>query len=122
MSKTLAAIVVASALTVGNSAINKADAMPLGDTSGIRTAIDDLNIIDQAQYVWGGRRYCWYVDAWRGPGWYQCGYAWRRGYGWGGPYGWRGWVGPGYGPRVYGPGPGVYGPAWGYRRGPGWRW
>lgn len=120
MSKTLAAIVVASALTIGSSAINKADAMPPGDMSGVRTAIDDLNIIDQAQYVWGGRRYCWYNDAWRGPGWYWCGYAWRRGIGWGGPHGWRGWGGPGVG--VYGPGVGVYGPGWGYRRGPGWRW
>jgi hypothetical protein len=29
-------------------------------------------------------------SAWRGPGFYWCGYAWRRGYGWGGGYGWRG--------------------------------
>jgi hypothetical protein len=116
MSKTLVAIAVAAGLAVGSSAINRADALPLGDISGVRAAIDDLNIIDDAQYVWGGRRYCWYVDAWRGPGWYQCGYAWRRGLGWGGPQGWRGWGGPGYG--VYGPGPG-YGY---YRRGPGWRW
>lgn len=91
MSKTLAAIVVASALTVGSSAINKADAMPLGDMSGVRTAIDNLNIIDKAQYVWGGRRYCWYNNAWSGPGWYWCGYAFRQGYGWGGVEGWHGW-------------------------------
>jgi hypothetical protein len=34
--------------------------------------------------------YCWYDQGWKGPGWYQCGYAWRRGHGWGGPYGWHG--------------------------------
>ncbi|MDB5427668.1 MAG: hypothetical protein JWR43_1643, partial [Phenylobacterium sp.] len=21
-------------------------------------------------YFWGSRRYCWYFDGWRGPGWY----------------------------------------------------
>ena len=46
-----------------------------------------------AQYVFGGRNYCWYPSAWRGPGYYWCGYAWRRGFGWGGGYGWRGWGG-----------------------------
>jgi hypothetical protein len=42
-------------------------------------------------YRYAGHRYCWYDDAWRGPGWYLCGYAFRRGYGWGGVGGWRGW-------------------------------
>ena len=44
-------------------------------------------------YVWEGRRYCWYDDGWNGPGWYWCGYPWRRGFGWGGPWEWNGWVG-----------------------------
>ncbi len=64
----------------------------------------------KAQYFYGGRNYCFYDNAWRGPGFYWCGYAWRRGFGWGGPVGWRGWAGgPGYwrggawiGPRGYG--------------------
>jgi hypothetical protein len=50
--------------------------------------------IEKAQFVWGGRRYCWYPSGWRGPGWYQCGFAWRRGLGWGGPAGWHGWRHP----------------------------
>ena len=41
-------------------------------------------------FFYYGHRYCWYDDAWRGPGWYWCGYAWHRGWGWGGGYGWRG--------------------------------
>ena len=52
--------------------------------------------VEKAQFVWGGRRYCWYNSAWRGPGWYQCGFAWRRGLGWGGAAGWHGWRHPGF--------------------------
>ena len=50
--------------------------------------------VEQVQYFYGGRQYCWYPDGWRGPGYYWCGFAWRRGFGWGGPMGWRGWGGP----------------------------
>jgi hypothetical protein len=24
--------------------------------------------VEKTQFVWGGRRYCWYNSAWRGPG------------------------------------------------------
>ena len=41
-------------------------------------------------FLFGGRQYCWYDDGWRGPGWYWCGYAYRRGLGWGGIEGWQG--------------------------------
>jgi hypothetical protein len=40
--------------------------------------------LEEVQFFWGGRNYCWYGNAWNGPGWYWCGYPWRRGYGWGG--------------------------------------
>lgn len=93
-----------TALIAGGSA--SALAAPVGPDNGVRGAVADLYLIEKAQYVWGGRRYCWYANGWSGPGWYYCGYAWRRGYGWGGPYGWRGWYGPrGYGGYGYGPGP-----------------
>jgi hypothetical protein len=81
---TLAAIVFSAGVLAG-----KADAMPIG--SGIGSAADGLSAVEQTQYVWGGRNYCWYPDGWRGPGWYWCGYHLRRGFGWGGPMGWRGW-------------------------------
>ncbi len=42
-------------------------------------------------YYHKSRRYCWYVDGWKGPGWYWCGQHRRRGYGWGGPAGWNRW-------------------------------
>ena len=70
-------------------------------------------VIEPAQYYfWGGRRYCWYFEGWRGPGWYWCGYGARYGYGWGGGWGWHGWRHGGYRDRyAYG-----YG---GYRHGYG---
>jgi len=62
---------------------------------GLRGAAGDLNAVETVQFIWRGRRYCWYDDGWHGPGWYWCGYHWRRGFGWGGPIGWRGWRRPG---------------------------
>ena len=54
---------------------------------GLRMAIDTMALTENVQlYVYEGRRYCWYDDGWRGPGWYWCGYQSRRGYGWGGGY------------------------------------
>jgi hypothetical protein len=49
--------------------------------------------VEQAQFFFGGQNYCWYDNGWRGPGFYWCGYAWRRGFGWGGGVGWHGWHG-----------------------------
>jgi hypothetical protein len=46
--------------------------------------------VEPVQFFYGGRDYCWYDDGWRGPGFYWCGYAWRRGFGWGGGAGWHG--------------------------------
>ena len=56
-----------------------------------RAALVESSPVEQAQFVWGGRNYCWYNSAWRGPGWYWCGYAYRPGFGWGGPVGWNNW-------------------------------
>ena len=60
-------------------------------TTTIGTAADDLSAVEQVQFFFGGHRHCWYPDGWRGPGWYWCGYRWRRGLGWGGGEGFRGW-------------------------------
>jgi hypothetical protein len=81
-------------------------------------------VLQDAQYFYLGRNWCWYDSAWRGPGFYWCGYAWRRGVGWGGPAGWRGWYGGArywrggvwIGPRGY------HHPEWrGWHGGGGWR-
>src|SRR5262245_52015426 len=61
----------------------------------LRAAADELSAVETAQFIWRGQRYCWYNSGWRGPGWYVCGFAWRRGLGWGGPSGWHGWRRPG---------------------------
>ena len=64
-------------------------------SGALANAASTLSIIEQAQYVYGGRRHCWYGNGWHGAGWYRCGYANRRGYGWGGVAGWNGWAAPG---------------------------
>jgi hypothetical protein len=69
----------AAAMPVGNLAPAAAESLPVQDT----------------QYFFGGRNYCFYPDGWHGPGWYWCGYAFRRGFGWGGGSGWNGWGGGG---------------------------
>lgn len=56
----------------------------------------DQPLLEKAQYIYGGRHYCWYDLGWRGPGFYWCGYGARRGYGWGGGVGWHGWSHGGY--------------------------
>src|SRR5437667_812533 len=97
MRKLVTTIAAAAAFVAAGSVSNRADAMPLGDPAGIRGAIGDLNIIDNVQYYWGGRQYCWYDDGWNGPGWYWCGRYLLPGIGWGGGLGWRGWRGGGIG-------------------------
>src|SRR6202453_3576497 len=86
-------------------ALASAVALPLADTAeaAIGDGIAASQIasqwlpVEKAQFVFGGRQYCWYDDGWKGPGWYWCGYAYRTGYGWGGGYGWTNWR-----PRRYG--------------------
>jgi hypothetical protein len=56
----------------------------------------DVVSLTQAQFLYAGRNFCWYTNGWEGPGYYWCGYAWRRGLGWGGGAGWNGWGGGGH--------------------------
>src|SRR5262245_39691847 len=79
-----------SAATITAASLGSATALPMG--GGLRAAVDDIDLTQQtAVYIVEGRRYCFYFEGWKGPGWYRCGYAWRRGLGWGGVYGWRNW-------------------------------
>jgi hypothetical protein len=88
-------------LGLGLAASLAGAALPLGSAQAAPSAqlifaVDragDQTGLQQVQYFYGGRHFCWYDNAWSGPGYYWCGYAWRRGYGWGGGYGWRGWRG-----------------------------
>ena len=77
------------------------EAAPIGTPHAIRTAVDGLDVIENVQFSFGGRRYCWYDDGWQGPGWYWCGYRWRSGLGWGGGEGWQGWRGGQRGGREF---------------------
>jgi hypothetical protein len=120
------ALAVAGAFVIGIAFSGGAKAAP---AMGIGPASEELNIVDQVQYVYGGYRHCWYANGWKGPGWYRCGYHNRRGYGWGGPVGWNGWAAPGVAVAV--PGAVVVAPAgryyyggryWNGRRWHGGRW
>jgi hypothetical protein len=112
-------IALGVALTAGPIIATPLQAMPVSQLGKVASQTTPL---EQTQfYVFGGRHYCFYPGGWRGPGWYWCGYAWRRGFGWGGPQGWRGWhagpgrpghgvVHPGIGRPGSGPHPGVGAP------------
>lgn len=65
---------------------------PITGGAATKRLVEPSALTEKAQvFIWGGRRHCFYDDAWNGPGWYWCNYAWRRGYGWGGGPGWHRW-------------------------------
>ena len=86
-----AAVLIATQANAGSFPVNN-----LAAASG-----DLVDRVAVRVYVHEGHRYCFYFNGWHGPGWYRCGFAFRRGLGWGGVYGWNGWN---YGPyeRRYG--------------------
>lgn len=89
--RSLALAVAAGALLAATQA--NAGSFPVNTMPGVGS-----DLIDQVAtrvYIHGGHRYCFYFSGWHGPGWYRCGYAFRRGIGWGGVYGWNDWN---YGP------------------------
>jgi len=95
--RTLLLGVVATTSLLGASfAVSGAGAAPLQLTSGVYHP-GDAPTLQPAQFFFGGQNYCWYSGGWQGPGYYWCGYAWRRGLGWGGGSGWNGWHGGGGG-------------------------
>jgi hypothetical protein len=79
--------VAAGALLVATQA--NAGSFPVNKLTGAETGLIDTVAVQV--YVHEGRRYCFYFEGWQGPGWYRCGFAWRRGLGWGGGYGWNSW-------------------------------
>jgi hypothetical protein len=75
-----------------------ATAAPISGASPITRGIDSpYQDVRLRVFIYRHHRYCFYFDGWHGPGWYRCGWAWRRGYGWGGTYGWNDWE---YGPAA----------------------
>ena len=88
----------ASAVSAGivtENAVANAAVTPALLDNGVSYA-GEAGQLEKTQWFYGGRNYCWYGGGWQGPGYYWCGYAWRRGLGWGGPIGWRGWGGGGW--------------------------
>ena len=92
MRKLMFAVTAATALAACGALMSRpAEAAVIGPSSDYRAAVDGFNMLQNAQFFHEGRQHCWYNNGWRGPGWYWCGYAFRRGLGWGGEEGWRGW-------------------------------
>ncbi|VTZ28508.1 hypothetical protein MPC1_9360002 [Methylocella tundrae] len=60
---------VALMASVAASGVAEAAAAPIANLGAIAYG-DSVLPLDEAQFVWGGRRYCWYPGGWRGPGWY----------------------------------------------------
>jgi hypothetical protein len=72
-------IAAATALVAGfGGNTQRAEATPLGAPAGILLAVDGVDAIENVAR-------CFYVDGWHGPGFYRCGYRYRRGEGWYGP-------------------------------------
>jgi len=99
MSKLAVGLSAVALLATGALNSESASAAPLAlGRDAVNTVTS--SVVDNVDYLFEGHNYCWYYDGWHGPGWYYCGYSWRRGYGWGSPeWGWRGWAwgGPRYG-------------------------
>ena len=93
MFRRLAMSLAAAAALIAQLALPASATLGVGGFA-VRDSLAESSPVENAQFVWGGRNYCWYASAWRGPGWYQCGFAWRRGLGWGGGAGWHGWHRP----------------------------
>ena len=68
----------AAVLATGALAPNRAEAFPLGASTGPRLAIEELAPIENVAI-------CFYLDGWNGPGLYECGFRRRHGEGWHGP-------------------------------------
>jgi hypothetical protein len=84
--------------TLSLASYPSAQAAPVAGGDAItRAAIAAAPLEDVAVRIFRGHRYCFSFDGWHGPGWYRCGWAWRRGLGWGGVYGWNNWY---YAPAV----------------------
>ena len=76
-------------LAAGATMLNASAQAAIGD--GLKPTIDGLNLIERADFIFGGHKHCWYGEGWHGAGWYWCGYAKRQGKGWGGEEGFHGW-------------------------------
>jgi hypothetical protein len=82
---------IALTAAIGLGAASAAQAAIGDGVLGARGPLTSATQIENAQFIFGGRNYCWYDNGWQGPGWYWCGYAFRTGFGFGGGAGWHGW-------------------------------
>jgi hypothetical protein len=94
--------IIALAAALAFSATSAAEAAIGDGILGARQPLAHMTQVEKAQFVLGGRNFCFYASGWKGPGFYWCGYANRRGLGWGGAEGWNGWRRGGVGGGFHG--------------------
>ena len=82
---------MAAALGIAATLSTAAGATPLSISGQLNSAAAQNRLVEKTAYVLVGRDYCFYPEGWHGPGFYRCGYAFRRGYGRGGR--WAGMAG-----------------------------
>ena len=93
MRKFSVAVATAAVLTAGTPSFGAVQLVRSSPGNGLPAAIE--SVTEKLNTTRMASRYCWYDNAWNGPGWYRCGYARHEGQGWGGPRGrhdWRGKV------------------------------
>ena len=88
MNRLLGLVILA---TAGTLASGRLDAGPIAAAGSMLEQQQPSVMLEQVQYIYLGKPYCWYHYGWAGAGWYLCGYGTRPGLGWGGSYGWNGW-------------------------------
>ncbi|HEY1926290.1 MAG TPA: hypothetical protein VGG92_02400 [Caulobacteraceae bacterium] len=86
-------VATTAALLSTSVAVGAASAEPSSQLIFGVDRASDAPSLERVQFIFGGRNFCWYDNAWQGPGFYWCGYANRRGQGWGGGDGFNGWHG-----------------------------
>lgn len=91
------------AMTMFTAVAGRAETSLPPEPDGLLQGNEMMDVSAQVRiYRHRGVRFCFYPTGWHGPGWYRCGFAWRRGLGWGGVYGWNNWDHDFYGPRFGG--------------------
>ena len=59
-----------TALMMVGALFTSAQAAPITGGAATKRLVEPSALTEEAQvFIWGGRRHCFYDDAWNGPGW-----------------------------------------------------
>ena len=69
MFRKLALSLAAAAVLIVSFAVPASATLGVGGFA-VRDSLAQSSAVEKAQFVWGGRNFCWYNSGWQGPGWY----------------------------------------------------